>query len=229
MKEHRSQTVFPQINGNKVCCTSSVFFLLVGATKQAADGHLQPLCWVLIWPEEPQLVDLIGFAEMVRHDPIPFSDLTSEQSDVGHHSSVVVEAWVKHQGFKGVVGARDRTGHSKMAGEGDIISSNGARWISPLLRNAKKGSYGGIRSTTALRTVSTLVPSLADIWNKYRLQYGDKKKRRGGEGEQQQELQLTRMHSSRGISKTFSICDSTLSGSAFLRSIYGRCDNLDRE
>lgn len=61
---------------------------------------------MLIWSEEPQLVDLVGFAEMGRHDPVPFFDLTSEQGDVGHHSSVVIKAGVKHQGFKGVVGAR---------------------------------------------------------------------------------------------------------------------------
>lgn len=48
----------------------------------------------------------------------------------------------------------------------------------------------------------------------------------GGKKNSKQELQLTRMHSSRGISKTFSICDSTLSGSAFLRSIYERHHHL---
>lgn len=43
---------------------------------------------------------------MHRHDPVAFPDLTSEEGDVGHHSSVVVEAGVKHQGFKRVAGAR---------------------------------------------------------------------------------------------------------------------------
>lgn len=106
---------------------------------------------------------------MGRHDPVPFFDLTSEQSDIGHHSSVVVKAGVKHQGFKGVVGARHRPEDPKTGG-GGIISSNCVRQISPFLRNVNDGSYGGIRSTTAFRTVSTLVPSLADIWNEFRLQ-----------------------------------------------------------
>lgn len=101
MKECRSQTVFPQINENQIC-----FYW--EEPQEAAGGRLQPLCWVLIWPEEPQLVDLVGFAEMGRHDPVPFSHLTSEQSDIGHHPSVVVKAGVKHQGFKGVTGASDR-------------------------------------------------------------------------------------------------------------------------
>lgn len=101
MKECRSQIVFPQINENQIC-----FYW--EEPQEAAGGRLQPLCWVLIWPEEPQLVDLVGFAEMGRHDPVPFSDLTSEQGDIGHHPSVVVKAGVKHQGFKGVTGASDR-------------------------------------------------------------------------------------------------------------------------
>lgn len=129
---------------------------------------------MLIWSEEPQLVDLVDFAEMGRHDPVPFFDLTSEQSNVGHHSSVVVKAGVKHQGFKGVIEARHRPEDPKMGG--GVISSNCVCRISHFLRNVNDGSYGGIRSTTAFRTVSTLVPSLADIWNKFRLQYGDKNK-----------------------------------------------------
>lgn len=91
--------------------------------QEAAGGRLQPLCWVLIWPEEPQLVDLVGFAEMGRHDLVPFSDLTSEQSDIGHHPSVVVKAGVKHQGFKGVIGASDRPEDPKIGGGGEIIIS----------------------------------------------------------------------------------------------------------
>lgn len=67
------------------------------------DCHVQLLCGVLIWPEEPQLVDLVGFAEMCGHDPVPFSDLTSKQSDVGHHSSIVVKIGVKHEGFEWVI------------------------------------------------------------------------------------------------------------------------------
>lgn len=70
--------------------------------------HIQCLCRLLIWPQEPQLVDLVGFVEMRRHDPVPFPDPTSKQSDVGHHSSVVVEIGVKHQGFERVSSARLR-------------------------------------------------------------------------------------------------------------------------
>lgn len=89
------------------------FFLLVGATTEAVDGHLQLLHWVLIWPEEPQLVNLVGFSEMGRHNPVPFFDLTSKQSDIGHHSSVVVKAGVKHQGLKGVIRACYRPENQK--------------------------------------------------------------------------------------------------------------------
>lgn len=84
----------------------------------AVGGHLQLLHWVLIWPEEPQLVDLVGFAEMCRHDPVPFFDLTSKQSDVGHHSSVVVKAGVKHQGLKGGIRACYRPDNPKTRGDG---------------------------------------------------------------------------------------------------------------
>lgn len=57
---------------------------------------VQFLCWMLIWLQKPQLIDLVGFVEMCWHDLVPFFDLTSEHSDVGHNSSVVVEIWVKH-------------------------------------------------------------------------------------------------------------------------------------
>lgn len=90
--------------------------LLVGTTTKAVDGHLQLLHWVLIWPEEPQLIDLVGFAEMGRRDSVPFFDLTSKHSDVGHHSSVVVKAGVKHQGLKGVIRACYRPDNTKTRG-----------------------------------------------------------------------------------------------------------------
>lgn len=60
---------------------------------------------MLIWSEKPQLVDLVCFAEMGRHDLVPFFDPTSKHSNVGHHSSVVVEIGVKHKGSEGVIGA----------------------------------------------------------------------------------------------------------------------------
>lgn len=84
----------------------------------AVGGHLQLLHWVLIWHEEPQLVDLVGFAQMGRHDPVPFFDLTSKQSDVGHHSSVVVKAGVKHQRLKGAIRACYRPDNPKTKGDG---------------------------------------------------------------------------------------------------------------
>lgn len=68
--------------------------------------HVQLLCRVLIWPEQPQLVDLVGFSEIRRHDPVPFFDPTPKHSDVGHHPSVVIEIGVKHQGFERVIDAR---------------------------------------------------------------------------------------------------------------------------
>lgn len=143
------------------------FFLLVGATPEAVDGHSQLLRWVLIWPEEPQLIDLVGFAEMGWHDPVPFFDLTSKQSNVGHHSSVVVKAGVKHQGLKGVIRACYRSENPKTEGgesSGPLLCVKSLRFS-----NVYEGSYGGILSTTAWRTVSTFVPSLADIWKKFRL------------------------------------------------------------
>lgn len=77
-------------------------------------NHIQLLCWVLIWPEKPQLVDLVGFAKMCRHDLVPFSDPTSKHSDVGHHSSIVVEIGVKHQGFKWVMSTCHRPEDTRM-------------------------------------------------------------------------------------------------------------------
>lgn len=70
--------------------------------------HIQSLRRLLIRPQQPQLVDLVGFVEMRRHDPVAFPDPTSKHSDVGHHSSVVVEIGVKHQGFERVSSARLR-------------------------------------------------------------------------------------------------------------------------
>lgn len=137
-------------------------FALVGATREAVDGHLQLLRWVLIWPEEPQLVDLVGFAEMGRHDLVPFFDLTSKQSDVGHHSSVLVKAGVKHQGLKGVIRACYRPENPKTEGGRGVIRSTSVCQISTFFKE-NEGSYGGILSTTAWRTFSTFVPSLADI------------------------------------------------------------------
>lgn len=96
---------------------------------------------MLIWPEEPQLVDLKGFAEMGRHDPVPLSDLTSKQSHVGHHSSVVVEAGVKHQGLKGVVGARHGP-ESPKTGRGGGMTSTSVCQNSPFLKDEmKKGRF----------------------------------------------------------------------------------------
>lgn len=63
---------------------------------------------LLIRPQEPKLVDLVGFLKMRWHDPVSFSDPTSKHSDVGHHSSVVVEIGVKHQSFERVSSARLR-------------------------------------------------------------------------------------------------------------------------
>lgn len=97
----------------------------MGATTKAVEGHLQLLCWLLIWPEEPQLVDLVGFAEMGRYDPVSFSDLTSQHSDIGHHSSVVVKAGVKHQGLKWVIGTCSRPENPKTRGEGGFGGSLG--------------------------------------------------------------------------------------------------------
>lgn len=70
--------------------------------------HIQSLRRLLIRPQQPQLVDLVGFVEMRRHDPVAFPDPTSKHSDVGHHASVVVEIGVKHQGFERVSSARLR-------------------------------------------------------------------------------------------------------------------------
>lgn len=70
--------------------------------------YIQRLSRLLIRPEEPKLVDLISFVEMSRHDSVPFSDPTSKHSNVSHHSSVVVEIGVKHQGFERVSSARLR-------------------------------------------------------------------------------------------------------------------------
>lgn len=67
--------------------------------------HVQFLCRVLIWPEKPQLIDLISFAKMCWHDLVPFFYPTSKHSDVSHNSSVMVKIWVKHQGFKWVINA----------------------------------------------------------------------------------------------------------------------------
>lgn len=111
-------------------------FLPAGATTEAVDGHLQLLCWVLIWPKEPQLVDLVGFAKIRWHNPIPFFDLTSKQSDIGHHSSVVVKTGVKHQGLKGVTGACYRSEKSKR----DIIKSTSVG-VKPLSEKKRKERF----------------------------------------------------------------------------------------
>ena len=74
--------------------------------EEEEERHVQFLCRVLVWPEEPQLVDLVGFSEMCRRDPVALSDPTSKHGDVGHHSSVVVEIGVKHQGFEWVISTR---------------------------------------------------------------------------------------------------------------------------
>lgn len=76
--------------------------------RDVKEGHLQFLCWVFIWPEEPQLIDLVGFAEMRRHDFVSFFDPTAKHGDVGHHSSVVVKIGVKHEGFKWVISSCHR-------------------------------------------------------------------------------------------------------------------------
>lgn len=202
------------------------FFLLVGATPEAVDGHSQLLRWVLIWPEEPQLVDLVGFAEMGWHDPVPFFDLTSKQSNVGHHSSVVVKAGVKHQGLKGVIRACYRSENPKT----EWGESSGPLLCVKSLRFSKKCIWRFLRGDS----VNNCLENLFNICSKFgwylkevqaltwrQIKSGAEKKNFT------QELPLTRMHSSRGISNTFSICDSTLSGSAFLRSIYGRRGNLE--
>lgn len=72
---------------------------------------------LFIRPQEPKLVDLIGFVEIRRHDPVPFFDPTSKHSDVGHHSSVVVKIGVKHQGFERVSSARLRPVRMRLKGK----------------------------------------------------------------------------------------------------------------
>lgn len=65
--------------------------------------HVQLLCWELFWSQETQLIDLVGFTQMCRHNLISFLDPTSKHSDVGHHASVVVKIRVKHQGLERVI------------------------------------------------------------------------------------------------------------------------------
>ena len=175
---------------------------------------------MLIWPQEAQLVDLIGFAEMSRHDFVPFFDSTSKHSDVGHHSSVMVEIGVEHQGFKRVIGASRGPGRKKkksscasfykrqlkMIHMWNVIIWARLRWdpvhdgLEHLFNICSKFGWN-LRNTKRyfLRKVITSV-------KKYFVRV----------------LHLTRMHSSLGISNTFSIWDSTLSGSAFFKSIWGK-------
>lgn len=126
--------------------------------------YIQRLSRLLIRPEEPKLVDLISFVEMSRHDSVPFSDPTSKHSNVSHHSSVVVEIGVKHQGFERVSSARLRP--LRMRSKEKKKKNSGfsaAEMVHVEKKRKEKSSYGGILSTTACRTLSTLVPCFADI------------------------------------------------------------------
>lgn len=119
---------------------------------------------MLIWPEEPQLVDLVSFAEMGRHDPVPFFDLTSKQSDVGHHSSVVVKAGVKHQGLKRVIRACYRPENpktKKVVGRREIIRSTSVCVKS--LHFSKKWKWRFLRGDS----VNNCLKNLSNICSKF--------------------------------------------------------------
>lgn len=136
--------------------------------------HVQLLCRVLIWPEQPQLVDLVGFSEIRRHDPVPFFDPTPKHSDVGHHPSVVIEIGVKHQGFERVIDAR----HGPENKIRSFTLMCRAYFVWDMKPNLTP-SYGGILFTTAWRIFSTFVPSLAEIWKKNEITNKEKFLRKG--------------------------------------------------
>jgi len=136
--------------------------------REEEGSRVQLLSLVLVWPEDPQLVDLVAFAEIGRHDPVPLSDATPEHGDVGHHSSVVVEIVVKHEGFERSVDARCGPDVTRMEGgkKKKRINVHVSKHVACERRKPHEPSYGGILSTTAWRTASTFVPSLAEIWKK---------------------------------------------------------------
>lgn len=203
-------------------------------TEQRRDvngGHLQLLCWVFIWPEEPQLIDLVAFAEMRRHDFVSFFDPTAKHGDVGHHSSVVVEIGVKHEGFEWVVSTCHRpenTGVERKKEKKKKLHF----CVSDMFHGKNDPKWTFVRWDSFHNCLKNLV----DIGSQFcrnlkKKMRAERFREKPGSNTERlkssfQMLQLTRMHSSRGISNTLSICASTLSGSAFFRSIWERHEKI---